>query len=80
MLEASPYIVVIVAVVLLVFIGGFLWICLLALRSGIAFEGEITNRLLSMKFRAFHPLHKPGTLEEQPPTSAGREPEESAPP
>jgi hypothetical protein len=70
---------VIVAAVLLVFIGGFLWICWLALRSGIAFEGEITNRLLSMKFRTLHPSDKPGTLEEQPPTSAGREPDERAP-
>jgi hypothetical protein len=51
MLEASPYIILIMAVLLIVFIGGFLWICRAAMRSGMAFEGEIKNRLLSMKIR-----------------------------
>jgi hypothetical protein len=76
MLEASPYIIVIMAVLLLVFIGGFLWICWLALRSGMAFEGEIKNRLLSMKFRTSHPPPEPGTIDGQPVTPA--EPEEGA--
>jgi hypothetical protein len=54
MLEASPYIVLIMAVLLIVFIGAFLWICRAAMRSGMAFEGEIKNRLLSMKIRTSH--------------------------
>jgi hypothetical protein len=73
LLEASPYIVATVAVLLLVVIGGFLWICWLALRSGMAFEGEIKNRLLSMKFRTSHPPREHGAID-QPPASKLDEP------
>ena len=51
MIEAvSPY-AVIVAVLIFVLILGFLWLCRDAMRSGMTFEGEIKNRLVSMKIR-----------------------------
>jgi hypothetical protein len=51
MLETvSPY-AAITAVLLLVLILGFLWICRHAMRSGMTFEGEIKNRLVSMRIR-----------------------------
>ncbi len=55
MVEASPYIIVTVALPLIVLIVGFLWICRAAMRSGTAFEGEIKNRLLSMKISTVPP-------------------------
>jgi hypothetical protein len=69
MLETvSPY-AAITAVLLLVLILGFLWICWHAMRSGSEFEGEIKNRLVSMRIK---------TNPSQPP--AGSDPPAAPPP
>ena len=46
----SPY-AAMVLIVLVVVAVGVIWLCRVAMRSGLKFEGEIGNRLLSMKIR-----------------------------
>jgi hypothetical protein len=51
MIEAvSPY-AVLTVIALLIVAGGVLWLCRVAMRSGSTFEGEVGNRLLSLKIR-----------------------------
>lgn len=50
----SPYPVLAVVLVLIV-AGGIFWLCRDAMRSGSTFEGEVGNRMLSMKIRTIPP-------------------------
>jgi hypothetical protein len=76
--SVSPY-AVIMAVLMFVLIVGFLWICRDAVRSGMTFEGEIKNRLLSMKIRTnpSHPSHLPAADDTDDPVSPARREEEA---
>lgn len=70
MIEAVSPFAVIMAILLIVLIVGFLWICRDAMRSGMTFEGEIKNRLLSMKIRT-NPSRPPA--DESAPTAGAKE-------